>query len=119
MTKKEKTKTLHLSEKSGAFNTFFKRLAGEHKEVDAGQLAEIRAVISTERARLIHSIKVNHPPSIYDLAHKVNRPYKAVLHDCKLLVKFGIIALVQEKTGKRVRAKPVLLIDALHLTLRF
>ncbi|MBM3230133.1 hypothetical protein FJZ22_00550 [Candidatus Pacearchaeota archaeon] len=119
MAKKEKTKIVHLTERSGAFNTFFKRLAGEHKEVDLTQLTDIRAVLSAERVRLVHLIKLNHPHSIYDLAHKAGRPYKAVFQDCKLLVKFGIITLVSEKKGKRLASKPVLVLDALHLTLRF
>ena len=119
MGKREKTKVIHLAERSGAFNTFFKRLAGEHKEVDLAQLADIRAILSSERARLIHLIKINSPHSIYDLAHRANRPYKAVLTDCKLLVKFGIITLVPEKRGKRICAKPLLILDALHLTIHF
>lgn len=119
MAKKEKTKVMHLTERSGAFNTFFKRLAGEHKEVDPAQLADIRAVVSPERIRLIHLIKMNRPHSLYALAERAHRPYKAILLDCKLLAKFGIIALVPEKVGKRVCTKPVLLLDALHLTLRF
>jgi predicted transcriptional regulator len=119
MVKREKTRSISLTERSGAFNTFFKRLAGEHKEVDVTQLAEIRSLLSAERARLIHLMKLNRPSSIYDLAQKAQRPYKAVLLDCKLLVKYGIIELIPERKGKRHLSKPVVVLDALHLTLRF
>ena len=56
-------------------------------------------------------IKTKKPSSIYELAKILNRGFKSVNDDVKLLQRFGFIDLIEEKVKNRKRLKPVINID--------
>jgi predicted transcriptional regulator len=67
---------------------------------------------------VLDTIKYQKPSSIYELAKILERPFKAVNDDVKLLEKFGILKLVKEKTKKRIRLKPQILTDHIVIHLK-
>lgn len=75
----------------------------------------LRKLLSNEKARLLHIIKVKKPTSIYSLAKLSGRDFKSVNDDIKLLEKFGFIVMINEKTGKRERLKPLLAADIIRI----
>ena len=117
MAEKSKTREITIIDEEGVFNTFFKRFTGE-KEYDFGGLAVVRKLLSNEKARLLHTLKTKNPSSIYELSKILKRDFKSVSDDIKLLEKFGFIEIVAEKTGKRERLKPILIIDNMYLKIK-
>jgi len=115
MAKKIKVMDIDIVEESGAFTTFFKRMAGEHSGYDFEGLAALRHLLSNEKAKILHFIKLKKPNSIYQLAKMLKRDFKSVNEDIKLLEKFGFIDLIAQKTGKRERLKPILVVDSVHI----
>lgn len=75
-----------------------------------------RQLLSDEKARVLHALAVNKPNSIYALARFLERDFKAVREDVRLLESFGLVKLVKEKSGKRERLKPVLAVDKLEIS---
>ncbi len=118
MAKKTKNLQLSISRETGTFSTWFKRLSGSKDEYDFNSLAALRNILSNEKARMLHVIKTKKPGSIYALARILKRDFKSVMADIKLLEQFGCIDLLAEKTGKRVRHKPVVIIDALTIEIQ-
>jgi len=118
MASKTKTKEINIVEEGGAFQTFFKRFAGDTKAYDFEGISALRQLLSNERARLLHTVKTKSPKSIYELAKLLSRDFKSVKQDIQLLVRFGFLDLVSEKSGKRNRLKPVIAIDTLHITIK-
>jgi len=115
MAKGTKTRDIDIVDESGTFTTFFKRMTGEHVDYDFEGLHTLRQLLSNEKAKILHTIKTKKPSSIYKLAKILNRDFKSVNEDIKMLEKFGFIDLLAEKTGKRERLKPVLVIDSIHI----
>src|SRR3989344_5319 len=118
MAQKTKTREITIVDKSGTFETFFKKFKGEKQDFDFDSLSALRRLLSNEKARLLHIIKVKSPSSIYGLAKILKRDFKSVSEDIKLLQRFGFIDMISEKTGKRERLKPILVIDSLHIDLQ-
>jgi len=117
-TKMLKTRTLEISitENKGVFSIF---KIGEQKEnYDLSGILELRQLLSNEKAKILHVIKTQKPQSIYDLAKKLNRGFKSVSDDVKLLERFGFIDLIQEKTKNRKRLKPEVVIDSINIHLK-
>lgn len=81
-------------------------------------LESLKKLLSKEKARMLDAIKYKKPTSIYNLAKILERPFKAVFDDVKLLERFGFIVLIEEKTKKRIRHKPEIAIDHLIIHLR-
>ena len=52
------------------------------------------------------------------LARILSRDFKSVSDDIKLLERFGFIELVSERTGKRKRLKPVIIIDQVTINVK-
>ncbi|MCL6500472.1 MAG: HTH domain-containing protein [Candidatus Pacearchaeota archaeon] len=78
---------------------------------------QFRQLLSDEKARILHVLRAQKPKSLYALAKMLDRDFKAVRQDIKLLEKFGLIRLVSEfdkKTRKR-RLRPVLDINTLYV----
>ncbi len=117
MAKKTKTRQITIVEEGGTFSAFFKKFTGEKKDYDFQGLSSLRSLLSNEKARIINIIKTKNPKSIYDLAKILKRDFKSVSDDIKLLEKFGFIDLIEEKTGKRNRLKPVVVVDSLIIEL--
>jgi len=118
MAQKTKTFDITITDDKGAFTSFFKRIAGEKSEYDFKGLASLRSLLSNEKARILHAIKLRNPKSIYHVAKIVQRDFKSVSEDIKMLEQFGFIDLVKEKTGNRQRLKPVLIVDTIKIELK-
>lgn len=114
MSSKNKIREIDIVDKGGAFNAFFSKLAGE-REYDFEGISLLRKLLSNQRARLLNTIKTKHPKSLYELAKLLNRDFKSVSEDIKLLERFGFIKMVSEKTGNRERLRPTLLVDTLTI----
>jgi|SRR3989338_5537415 len=118
MAQKTKTREINIVDKGGTFNTFFRKLTGEGGEYDFEGLAALRQLLSNERARMLHVIKLKNPKSLYELARILKRDFKSVMVDIKLLQRFGLIEMAAEKTGKRHRLRPILVSDTLTIHVR-
>ena len=113
-TKTIKTKNITLSEKEGTFSTIFHRFKG--KKAHNSEIANLRQLLSNERARILHTIKTKKPASIYELAKLLGRDFKAIRQDIKLLEHFGFIELISSHKHGRERLRPVVDIDKLVIT---
>lgn len=108
-TKITKTKTITLTEKEGTFSTIFNRFKG--KKAHASEIANLRQLLSNERARILHIIKTKKPASIYELAKLLGRDFKAIRQDIRLLEHFGFVELISSHKQGRERLRPVVDID--------
>lgn len=117
MADKSKTWEITIIEEGGTFNALIRRFTG-NKDYDFEGLSVLRKLLSNEKARLMHMIKTKKPGSIYELAKILKRDFKSVNDDIKLLEKFGFIDLISEKTGKRERLRPILVIDSMHIHIK-
>jgi predicted transcriptional regulator len=102
--------------KKGKFT--LKKTKGSKKDYDFEGLSALRHLLSNEKARLLHAIKTQKPISIYDLAKKVDRNFKSVSDDVKLLERFGFIDLISEKTKNRVRHRPEIVVDTITIHIK-
>ena len=118
MAKRIKTREIRVSNEGGAFASFFRKFSGEHDAYDFEGLSTLRALLSNEKAKIMHVIKTRNPGSIYELAKMTGRDFKAVSEDLKILERFGLIDTLSEKTGKRERLKPILTTDELTIKLQ-
>jgi len=116
--KRHGIKNISLEVKRSAFAALFHMLSNEDM---FEEVSTLRALLSNERARIIHMIKISKPKSLYALAKMLGRDFKAVRKDITLLEKFGIVGLVKmtPKDSKRPLIKPVLKLDTLQINLRF
>ena len=105
-----------LKEERGAFSIFKK--GSSSKTYDFSGILALRQLLSNEKARILHVIKTQKPGSIYELAKKLNRGFKAVNDDVKLLERFGFVELVHEKAGNRTKYRPVILVDTVTINLK-
>lgn len=117
MADKNKIREITIVDEGGTFNTFFRRFSGE-KEYDFEGISLVRKLLSNEKAKILHTVKNKKPGSIYALAKLVNRDFKSVSEDVKLLEEFGFIDMVAEKTGKRERLRPVVAVDTMHIQIK-
>jgi predicted transcriptional regulator len=114
---KEKVREITIKESKGAFN-IFKKGSTTKKDYDFSGMLALRQLLSNEKARILHVIKTQKPKSIYDLAKKLDRGFKAVNDDLKLLERLGFIDLIEEKTKNRVRHKPEIVVDTITIHVR-
>jgi len=114
---KTKTREIIISESKGAFS-IFKKQGSSKQDFDFSGMLALRQLLSNEKARILHVIKNQNPKSIYDLAKKLNRGFKSVNDDIKLLKRFGFIELVEEKTKNRIRHKPVIVVDSINIVMK-
>ena len=94
---KTKTKEITIIQSKGSFS-IFKKPKTAKKDYDFSNVLSLRQLLSNEKARILHTIKTDKPRSIYELAKKLNRGFKSVSDDIKLLEKFGFVKLIVEKT---------------------
>ena len=109
-----KTKTINISLENGTFRGFIKKIIGG-KEYNDLDISRVRKLLSNERARMIYTIKMNQPHSIYQLAKLLDRDFKTVRDDLRILESFGIIDLVVKHEGKRESLVPVLNVEQLNI----
>jgi len=114
---KTKTREITIKESKGKFNIFSKQKISK-KDYNFDGISALRQLFSNEKARILDVIKYKEPKSMYELAKMLERPFKAVFDDLKLLERFGFIDLLAEKTKKRVRYKPVLATDHLIIDIK-
>lgn len=119
-----KTREITITESKGAFNLnipgipIFKKQGISKKDYDFEGISALRHLLSNEKARMLHVIKTQNPSSIYDLAKKLGRRFKPVADDIKLLERFGFIELSEEKTKKRIRHKPEVIVDKVTIHIK-
>ena len=114
---KTKTREITIKESKGAFH-LLKDSGISKKDYNFSGLKSLRKLLNNEKARTLHVIKIRHPKSIYDLAKKLNRNFKSVVDDIKLLQRFGFIELIEEKTKGRVRHKPEIVVDSITIHIK-
>jgi len=114
---KQKTREINIIESKGAFSILKKSKTSKEDYNFSGILA-LRQLLSNEKARIIHVIKTQNPTSIYDLAKKLERSFKSVSDDIKLLERFGFIELIEEKTKNRIRHKPEIIVDTITINIK-
>jgi predicted transcriptional regulator len=118
MAKTTKIRDIDIIEEHGTFTTFFKKMTGEQSDYDFDGIHTLRNLLTNEKARILHTIKTKKPSSIYALAKIINRDFKSVNEDIKQLEKFGFIDLISERTGKRERLRPVVVVDAIQINVK-
>lgn len=119
MAEKYRTREVTIVDEGGTFNAFFKRVTGGAEEYDFESLGVVRKLLSNEKARIINTLKHKKPKSVYELAKVLGRDFKSVSEDIKLLERFGFITMIAEKTGKRERLRPELVVDSMYLQIKF
>ena len=117
MAEKTKTREITITEDKGTFTTFF-GMFGSTKNYNFDGLATLRKILTNEKARLLNTIKYKKPNSIYSLAKSVGRDFKSVSDDVKFLEKFGFVEFISEKSGKRERLKPILVVDSINIKIK-
>jgi predicted transcriptional regulator len=118
MATKTKTREITITDEGGTFNTFFRKFTGGDENYDFEGIAAVRKLLSNEKAKILHTLKTKNPKSLYELAKLLKRDFKSVSEDIKLLGRFGFIDMISEKTGKRERLKPVLVVDSIYITIK-
>ncbi len=111
---KTKTREITLKEAKGSF-LLLRKSKTSKDDYDFSGILALRQLLSNEKARMLSVIKSQNPKSIYDLAKKLNRGFKTVNDDIKLLEKFGFVELIEEKTKNRIRHKPVIIVDTVTI----
>jgi len=114
---KQKTREITIKESKGAFS-IFKESKFSKKDFDFEGILALRQLLSNEKARILYVIKTQKPKSIYDLTKKLQRGFKAVNDDIKLLERFGFIELIEEKTKNRVRHRPEIVVDTITIRVK-
>jgi predicted transcriptional regulator len=107
---KTKVREVFIKESKGSFSLFGSK-EEEKEEYDFDGLSSLKKLLSKEKAKILDVIKYKKPGSIYSLAKMLERPFKAVFDDVKLLERFGFIELIAEKTKNRIRHKPEIVVD--------
>jgi len=109
------TREITIKESKGAFSLFKK----QGKEgYDFSGISALRQLLSKEKARILDVIKNEKPSSLYDLAKKLERNFKSVHDDVTLLKRFGFIDIIEEKTNKRIRHKPIIIADTITIHIK-
>ena len=115
MAQKQRTRSVKIGITPNAFTTIFRKFRGIKQDYDFSELSELRQVLSNEKAKILYTIKHQHPESIYHLAKLLGRDFKSVSQDVKVLEKFHFIELRKESKGNREKLMPILAIDSLHV----
>ncbi len=116
-TERIKTREITITEYKGVFSIFRKKGISK-KDYDFSGLQALRQLLSNEKARILHVIKTKKPKSIYELAKILNRGFKSVNDDIKLLERWGFIDLIEEKTKDRTRYRPEIVVDTITIHIR-
>jgi len=113
---KSRIREITIKESKGAFS-IFKKSKISKKDYDFSGMQALRQLLSNEKARMLDVIKNQKPKSIYDLAKKLDRGFKSVNDDVKLLERFGFIEFIEEKTKNRIRHKPKIIVDTITINI--
>jgi len=110
---KTRVREVFLKESEGTFS--FLKSKGNY---NFDGLSSLRKLLSKERAKLLDTIKYKQPTSIYNLSKILNRPFKAVMDDVKLLERFGFIEFIKETHNGRRRHRPKIVVDEIMVHLK-
>lgn len=110
--KRVKTRYVDINLKQGSFVSKFLNRKQEH---DFSDIELLRKILSNEKARILYALKKQKIKSIYHLAKILNRDFKSVYTDLKLLERFGFIEFHSSKKGKRESLVPVLTTDSIEI----
>lgn len=113
---KERVKSREISivHAKGAFAIF--KIPGSSKQgYNFKGISDLKQVLSKEKARMLSVIKSQNPSSIYELSRLLDRNFKSVREDIRILKKFGLIELKPEQTKKRKRLRPVASVDVFNI----
>jgi len=111
---KTRTKTRYVEINVNKGN-FVSKFIGSKKSHDFSDMKLLRTLLSNEKARILYTLKIRKPQSIYELAKLLKRDIKSVRQDIKLLKRFGFIEFHSYKKGNRHSLSPVLIVDRLEL----
>lgn len=114
---KTRVREITIAESGGTF-ALFKKTSVAKDAYDFEGIAALRNLLSNEKARILHAIKTQKPSSIYELAKKLNRTFKSVYGDLKVLERFGFIELSSKKHKNRTRNKPEIIVDTITIHLK-
>ena len=114
---KTKVREITITDSPTGFS-ILRRPGVSKKDYDFSGMLALRQLLNNEKARILHAIKTQKPQSIYDLAKKLDRNFKAVNDELKLLERFGFIELIEEKTKNRIRHKPMIVVDTITINVK-
>jgi len=112
MAEKKRIRHVKIELEAGTFRAFFRRA---RNMPNLSGLAELRSLLSNERAKILYAVKLYKPKSLYELSRLLDRDFKSVRKDIRLLEKFGFLRLRPGAKGKRKLLKPVLAVDAVDI----
>ena len=118
MPEKKKTKTRYVDinvQKDNFVSRFIGSGSSKKTNYNFSDIVLLRSLLSNEKARILYALKKEKPKSIYFLAKILERDFKSVRDDLKILERFGFIEFHASKTGKRKALTPVLTIDSLQI----
>ncbi len=78
----------------------------EDKIVYFRSIDDFRKILTNERMRVMRTVKLEKPSSIYELAKILKRDFKSVIFDCRFLEGLGLMSLEKFKVGMRVKVRP-------------
>lgn len=115
---KSKIREINITESKGAFSALGVSLFAK-EDYDFEGIIALKRLLNNEKAKILHVIKTEKPSSIYSLAKKLGRGFKAVNDDLKLLERFGFVEFIKETTKKRIRKRPVLTAEKITININF
>jgi predicted transcriptional regulator len=113
-TRKLKTKKITIDCEKGVLSSILSRFSSSEKGKNS-EIASIRSLLTTEKARMLNILKTKQPNSLYELAKILGRDFKSVRQDIYLLEKMGFIEMIPLHKGKRQKLKPLLVVGAIEI----
>ena len=86
------------------------------ERVLATTLDDVRNFLTRERLSLLRAIAIRRPPSIYELAKRLERDPKNVQEDLTILERHGLVSITERPRGKRSVKVLAVPYDELQLT---
>ena len=86
-------------------------------EPHARQIMLMRQLLNPEKIKMLYVLKHEKPNSIYDLAKILNRDFKTVRQDLKVLEQTGFVRISKERIKNRLCSKPVLILDRINFSI--
>ncbi len=109
------TREIIIKESKGALS-LFKKI--DKEDFDFSGISALRQLLRNEKIRILSIIKTEKPSSLYDLSKKLERSFKSVYQDVKLLERFGFIDLIEERVKNRTRYRPIVLTDTITINIK-
>jgi predicted transcriptional regulator len=88
---------------------------GSREEVGFTSIEAARNFLTRERLALLRAIRIRRPSSLYELAKMVDRDFKNVQEDIRILQRHGLVRIAKEPRGKRKVKVPQVPFDEIAL----